>query len=235
MKYLLFLAPTALALTAQQPAPIATPTALTEVHKRDLSCLAAFAIIASEQERNIPSALEYPLLSERGRTYAGIVGQRVTQETGQTREQIHQAILDAIAAQQDKVKDTGDPDTVVQAVMTKCLSLLDVEVPMKEQPTLNQCAVMLQLAYEEVYAREKLSKTAQDLKTLAFVLDSRAREEMRNQGMSGNESDVELLQIREKIVGEAKIKEPKGQSSDLDFDHCFELAAPEPKDQKFEH
>lgn len=235
MKYLLFLALTALVLTAQQPALAAPPKLLTEVHKRDLSCLAAFAIVASEQKRNIPSALDYPLLTERGRSYAGIIGQRVMQETGQTRDQIHQAILDAIAAQQDKVKDSGDPDAVVQAVMAKCLSLLDAEVPMKEQPTLGQCAAMLQLAYEEVYGREKLSKTAQDLKTLAFVLDSRAREEMRNQGMSGNESDAALLEIREKIISEAKVKESGRQSSDLDFDHCFELAAPEPKDQKFEH
>ncbi len=216
-------------------APAIQTNALTELHKRDLSCVAAFAIVASEQERNIPSALDYPLLSERGRSYAGIIGQRVMQDTGQTREQIREAILDAVAAQQDKVKNSGDPDAVVQTVMAKCLSLLDAEVPKKEQPTLNQCAVLLQLAYEEVYAREKLSKTAQDLKTLAFVLESRAREKMRDQGMSGNESDATLLQIRETTVSEAKVKEVDGQSSDLDFDHCFELAAPEPKEQKFEH
>ena len=51
---------------------------------------------------------------------------------------------------------------------------------------------MLQIAYEEVHDREGLSKTAQDLKTLATVLDSRARDKMRAEGLSGQESDILL-------------------------------------------
>ena len=72
-----------------------------------------------------------------------------------------------------------------------------------------------------------LSKTAQDLKTLAFVLDSRAREKMRGEGLSGNESDIVLTQLREQMMADAIAKESQGQSSDLDFEHCFALAAPE--------
>ncbi len=230
MKFLFFLG-----IAMQQPAPVVPQLALTDIHQRDLSCVAALAIVASEQERNIPSALEYPILGERGRTYAGIVGERVVQQTGQTREQVRDAILAAVAQQQNVVKKSGDPDMVVDAAMAKCLPLLDQEVPNKKLPTLNQCAVMMQLAYEEVYAREKLSKTAQDLKTLAFVIDSRAREQMRNQGLSGNESDIALLEIREKMLSEANAENSGSKSPDLDVEHCFELAAPEPKDRKFEH
>ncbi len=219
-----------MALAQPMPAdtrPQATP--LTEVHKRDLSCVAAFAIVASEQERGIESALSYPLLTERGRVYAGQVGERVMIETGQSREQVRDAILAAVADQQAKVKNVAEPQDVVAEEMGKCLPLLDAELPAKPKPILNQCAAMMQLAYEEVYRREKLSKMAQDLKTLAFVLDNRARETMRGEGKSGNESDVILTQIREEMSIRQK------NQSELDIDHCFALAAPKKKEQNFEH
>lgn len=207
-------------------------TELTEIHKRDLSCVAAFAIVASEQERGIESALNYPLLTERGRTYTDQIGERVMAETEQSREQVRDAILAAVADQQAKVKYVAEPDEVVAAEMAKCLPLLDTKLPPKPKPTLNQCAVMLQLAYEEVYNREKLSKMAQDLKTLAFVLDNRAREKMRIEGNSGNESDVILTQVREKMK---TAQQDRTKQSELDIDHCFALAAPEKKGQNFEH
>ncbi|MEP6102056.1 hypothetical protein, partial [Parasphingorhabdus sp.] len=103
------------------------------------------------------------------------------------------------------------------------------------KPDLNQCAGILQLAYDEVHDREGLSKTAQDLKTLAAVLDSRARDKMRAEGLSGQESDILLTQSREAMLADAKQKEAEGQSSDLDFEHCFTLAAPEDKQRKYEH
>ncbi len=208
------------------------PSALTATHQRDLSCVAAFAIVASEQERGIESALDYPLLTERGRVYAGQIGERVMAETGQTREQVRDAILAAVADHQAKVAKVAEPDQVVTAEMEKCLPLLNSEVAPKPKPTLNQCAGMLQLAYETVYSREKLSKTAQDLKTLAFVLDSRAREKMRGEGKSGSESDIILTQTREEI--RAMEQDPNKQAA-LDIDHCFALAAPEKKEQNFEH
>lgn len=222
-------------LALAQPTPAQNEpavTALTEVHKRDLSCVAAFAIVASEQERGIESALAYPLLAERGRLYAGQIGERVMMETGQSREQVRDAILAAVADQQAKVQNVAEPDQVVEAEMAKCLPLLDSEVAPKPKPSLNQCAAMLQLAYETVYAREKLSKKAQDLKTLAFVLDSRAREKMRGEGKSGSESDIILTQVREEI--QASEQDPR-ETSKMDIDHCFALAAPEKKGQNFEH
>ena len=217
-----------LLLAAQQP-PAANIAPLTDIQQRDLSCVAALAIIASEQERGVESALTYPLLSERGATYAGLIGERVMLETGRTKEQVRDDILAAVAAQQAKVKDVADPGQVVEAEMEKCLPLLDAAVPPLPKPTLNQCAVMLNLAYEEVYARDGLSKTAQDLKTLAFVLDNRAREKMRGEGLSGNESDIILTQLREEMIAEAVARESQGQSSDLDYEHCFALAAPKGK------
>jgi len=221
-----------LALTqtaASQPEP------LTELQQRDLSCVAVLAIIASEQERGVSSALDYPLLSERGATYAGLVGERIISETGKTREQVRLDFLAAVSAKQQTAGDAADPDAVVEAEMAKCLPLLDAAVPPKPKPDLNQCAGMLQLAYQEVHDREGLSKTARDLKTLAAVLDSRARDKMRAEGLSGQESDIILTQSREAMLADAQKRESMGQGSNLDFEHCFTLAAPEDKQRKYEH
>ncbi len=235
VKYIIPIANSLFALALAQSATGDLPKPLTDIHKRDLSCVAALAIVASEQERGVESSFAYPLLEERGRTYAGLVGERVMQETGLIREQVREQILAAVAEQQRKVKDVAEPQQVVDAEMAKCLPLLEEEVPPKPKPTVNQCAAMVELAYREVYSREGLSKTAQDLKTLAFVLDSRAREALKAKGYSGNESDVVLTQLREEMLAEAKIKEAAGQSSDLDFDHCFTLAAPKDKTPPSQH
>lgn len=222
-------------LALAQPAPAnnePVATALTDIHKRDLTCVAIFAIVASEQQRGIDSALRYPLLIERGRTYAGQTGERVMAETGQSREQVEAVILAAAAQQQDKVKEGAEPADVVTTEMETCLPLLDAALPPKPKPSLNQCAGMMQLAYEQVYHREKLSKMAQDLKTLAFVLDNRAREKMRGEGMSGSESDIILTQTREEMKA---LEQNPGLEPTLDIDHCFALAAPKKKEQDFEH
>ena len=223
-----------LMLALAQPGA-STTVPLTDLQSRDLSCVAVLAIIASEQERGVASALDYPPLAERGATYAGLTGERIMSETGRTREQVRDDILAAVAAQQAMGRGSADADAVVQAEMASCLPLLDAAVPPPSKPNLNQCAGMLQLAYEEVYGREGLSKTAQDLKTLAAVLDSRAREQMRAEGLSGNESDIMLVQVREAVLAADRKREALDQESDLDFDYCFTLAAPEEKQRKNEH
>lgn len=225
---------TIMMLALAQPAP-SPAVPLTEMQMRDLSCVAVLAIIASEQERGVASALEYPLLSERGATYAGLVGERIMSETGRTREEVRQDILAAVAEQQAKGGNGAEAEEVMSTEMAQCLSLLDAAIPTKPKPDLNQCAGMLQLAYEEVHSREGLSKTAQDLKTLAAVLDSRARDKMRAEGLSGQESDILLTQEREAMLADARQQEALGRGSDLDYDHCFTLAAPEDKGRKYEH
>lgn len=223
-----------LMLILSQPAT-SPPVPLDEIQRRDLSCVAVLAIIASEQERGVESALDYPLLTDRGATYAGLVGQRIMDDSGRTKEQVREHILAAVAALQALGKDAADPDEAVRREMATCLPLLDATVPPKPKPDLTQCAGMLQLAYEEVHEREGLSKTAQDLKTLAAVLDSRARDKMRAEGLSGQESDILLTQSRVAMLADAKKRESLGQGSSLDFDHCFFLAAPDEKQPRNEH
>lgn len=225
---------TLLTLALAQPAA-SQPEPLSESQRRDLSCVAVLAIIASEQESGVPSALDYPLLTERGATYAGLIGQQIMDESGRSKEQVRDDMIAAVAARQAMAQAAADPDEAVRSEMTTCLPLLDAAVPPKPKPDLTQCAGMLQLAYDEVHGREGLSKTAQDLKTLAAVLDSRARDRMRAEGLSGSESDILLTRSRESMLAEAKERESAGLGSNLDFEHCFTLAAPEDKQRKYEH
>lgn len=211
------------------------PAPLDELQHRDLACVAVLAIVASEQARGVDSALAYPPLGERGATYAGLVGEQIMADSGRTREQVREDMLAAVAAQQELAREADDPDERIAEEMAICLPLLDAAVPPAPEPDLTQCAGMLRLAYEEVYAREGLSKTAQDLKTLAAVLDSRARDQMRAEGLSGQESDILLTQGREAMLADAQKREALGQGSNLDFDHCFTLAAPEPKQPRRDH
>ena len=181
------------------------------------------------------SALEYPPLDERGATYLGLVGKGIMDDNDRSREQVRQDLLAAVATQQALGQEAADPEEVVAEQMKTCLPLLDAAVPPKPKPDLNQCAGLLQLAYEEVHDREGLSKTAQDLKTLASVLDSRTRDKMRAEGLSGRESDIMLAEARETMLADAEEKEADDQDPDLDIEHCFTLAAPEDRQRKYEH
>lgn len=214
------------ALAAQAASPVPAVTPLTDLHRRDMRCAAAFAIIASEQQRNVASALTYPPLGKRGQQYFADTGQRIMAETGMTKEQVRGELETIVENLQMEAVESADPEAVVQSVMTPCLALLDASIPAEEPPTIIQCAAALKIAFEEVFGREGLSPTAMDLQTLAGVLESRARDELRAAGYSGNESDAELVLTKEAILAKAAQVEATGESTNFDYEHCFELAAP---------
>lgn len=199
---------------------------LTDIHHRDMRCAAAFAIIASEQQRNVASALTYPPLANRGQQYFADTGERIMTDTGMTKEQVRDELKAVVETLQLEAVESDDPEAVVKGIMTPCLELLDAAIPPEVPPTIIECAAVLQIAFDEVYAREGLSKTAQDLKTLASVLESRSRDEMRAAGYSGNEADAKLVLTKEAILVKAFEIERTGESSNFDYQYCFELAKP---------
>ncbi|WP_164115657.1 hypothetical protein [Sphingorhabdus sp. Alg239-R122] len=213
---------TALLAQASPTAPVQQIRPLTDIHRRDMRCAAVFAIVASEQGRGVQSALEYPALGKRGKAYFADIGQRIVEQTGQPREAVQQEWVDVAEQLQKEARESNDPTAAVAANMGTCLPLLDAAVPPPDKPALPQCAIYLQLAYEEIYAREGLSPAAQDMKTLATVLGSRARDMLREQGKSGFEIDTYLFSVREKITADAAA-EP---DQNIDYEHCFELAKP---------
>jgi hypothetical protein len=81
----------------------AEPTQLTDAHKRDLACVATIAAVAYEQQKG--GWQEQPDMALVGKRWAGVVGDRIVAETGQAREAIAVAMLDAANAEKDKRDD----------------------------------------------------------------------------------------------------------------------------------
>lgn len=219
----------ALLLAAQAASAPVAPPVLTEAQRADLTCAAAFAITASEQERGVTSALAYPTMVTRGRTYFVNTAERIVTETASSEEAIGAALTQIVEQLQTDAAQSNDPAGVIDAVMGPCLEKLDAAVPVPPPPSMLQCAVYVQLAYEEVKGREGDSNTARDLLTLASVLESRARDEMRDEGLSGNDADAKLIETREAAIAREKARDPGDDSTDIDFEACFNLAKPAEK------
>ncbi len=212
-----------------QSAPVATldMSRVTDDMRADVRCSAAFAVIASEQSRGLDSAMRWPMLDARGREFFVATGVKLIDGGGLDRASVKRLMEDEVAELQRQAAVSNDPASVVDAVMAPCVERLDATVPPLDKPDLVQCTAILRITYQEVYGREGLSATARDLKTLESVLESRARKELTNQGKSGNEADRFLTETQERILAEAKARESKGEPSRIDYQHCFDLAAPE--------
>lgn len=217
---------------APPPAPAPSPpdlSKLTSEHRAALKCSAAFAIVASEQQRGLDSALAWPPLAFRGKEYFVRSSARVMDEAGLTQEQVRDLLVADVAALQQQATRTGDPDGTVNAVMKPCLSLLDAEVPPLERPSLVQCSAILAIAYEAVHSREGMSPTAKDLDTLSTVLADRARKQLLAEGKSGNDADRALGEARDAMLNDAANGASTGGADKYDIAACYDLAKPDPK------
>jgi hypothetical protein len=76
----------ALALIAAEPTP------LTDIHKRDIACVVEIAVIVEQQKRSSAAQGE---LAQNGKRWAGIVGTRIVEESGQPRELVAFAMNEA--------------------------------------------------------------------------------------------------------------------------------------------
>ncbi|AHE57220.1 hypothetical protein [Sphingomonas sanxanigenens] len=204
-------------LAAGAPAPPLSATAAKQVR-----CVAALAIVATEQQRGAEGWRDYPRLAEDGATYAERVVAEVAEQSGRAPAAVQQAIVDAVAAIQAEAGDSADPDAFARAEADRCLPLMRAKVPAREQPTLPQCAAYIRLAYDEIRAREGATPAAKDLATIASVLDHRAREMLRGQGRSDLAIDEAMGREKERVTAAAAA----GAADRVDLPHCFDLAAP---------
>ena len=79
---------------------LAAPTALTDTHQRDIACVVEIAIMADEQRRGAPHDAD---LAANGKRWAGLVGARIVQQTGQPRELIAFAMMEAAKARAGQI------------------------------------------------------------------------------------------------------------------------------------
>ncbi len=114
----------ALILTLIPNSPVDNPKPLTPAQISDIGCVAAIAIVAQDQKTQTKSQVRYFDVQERGRLWAGIVGDRVTHVSGQPREVIVFALRRAAAA--ERKLDRATPD--YRARVTACIVQMDADI-----------------------------------------------------------------------------------------------------------
>lgn len=213
-----------------QTAPAAPPKIpeLDAELKAQLTCSAVFAIVASDQARGEDAALRFPPLKVRGREYFVRFGARTMDRTKATREAVKVMLESEVERLQKLAAAVGDPQGTLARTIQPCLPRLDAEVPPLTKPTLAQCAAILTLAYEEVYAREGIAGgEAKDLKILANVVESRQRKALLAQGLSGDQIDRSVAQEHDRMLKEAMAAGPGVEKYDLQT--CYDMAKPDEK------
>jgi hypothetical protein len=104
------------------------PSPLTPEQIRDLGCVAVVAIIAEEQRQGLASAVAYPDMRLQGRKWAGIVGDRVTFESGHPKEAVAFAMREAAAAEQVRMHELPDPGAALGGRFSECLPLMKMDM-----------------------------------------------------------------------------------------------------------
>ena len=94
---------------------LAAPTPLTQTHQRDIACVVELAVVADGQKRGVTAGTD---VQANGRRWAGMVGARITLESGQPRELVAFAMTEAAKARQARTGDTNT-DTVTVADCTR--------------------------------------------------------------------------------------------------------------------
>lgn len=191
-------------------AAAASPT-----HAEQIRCVAALAIVASEQERGQAEALAWPALGGDGARFAQLTGERVMAETGRTKEAVRDDILAAVATLQREAQADGGAAPLPGELVGGCIEMMRAAVP---PPTLPVCAGLVAIAYDAAHARDGLSPEAKDLATVASVLGFRAREQLRAEGRSESEIDRAMTLAREGLAA--------GTTPEPDISACAELARP---------
>jgi hypothetical protein len=93
-------------------------------HRMLLRCSAAFAIVASEQQRGVASAAAYPPLAERGREYFVRASVRLMDDLKLSRDQVEASLRSEVQGLQKTSGEAADPAAYLDSVMQPCLSAL---------------------------------------------------------------------------------------------------------------
>ncbi len=94
------------------------------------------AIVADEQKRGDIRYGQYPAAGMAGRKWAGIVGERVVNQSGQPAELIAFAMREAAANEQAAMLAGANPAAVLEARYTSCAPLMrtDLEADLADAP-----------------------------------------------------------------------------------------------------
>jgi hypothetical protein len=104
------------------------PVPISDVQMKDIGCVAVIGIAASEQRSNQGAFAKYPNVREDGKRWAGIVGDRIMEATGQPREVVALAIQTAVKAEQDKAGASEEPSTGFLERLTTCVGAMNANL-----------------------------------------------------------------------------------------------------------
>jgi hypothetical protein len=97
-----------------------------------LRCSAAFGIAAAEQARGVGTArTDYPALNQRGREFFVQTGARLMDAQKLDRPAVQQRLQAEVAKLQTEISSAADPAARFKAIMTPCLAVLDLTVPLR--------------------------------------------------------------------------------------------------------
>jgi hypothetical protein len=92
----------------------AAPSALSEIHQRDIACVVEIAVQADAQKRGIAGGTD---VQANGKRWAGIVGDRIVFETGQPREVVALAMQEVAQASATKPRDGAVLDACTRQML----------------------------------------------------------------------------------------------------------------------
>ncbi|MEP7350498.1 MAG: hypothetical protein ABI668_11200 [Sphingorhabdus sp.] len=106
---------------------LATPSSFTEIHQRDIACVATLGLEAQRQQLTGVGQSGLPDVRETGRRWAGLVGARIVAETGQPRELVAFAIQQAVEAEQAEAK-SGAASATAAARLQECRTHMQADL-----------------------------------------------------------------------------------------------------------
>jgi type IV secretory pathway VirB10-like protein len=202
-------------------APAPRPFAATETEQ--LRCVAALAIVAHDQARPDSDYGDVMPLANRGARFAEVAGQQIVKTSGQSREAVRDRILAEVAAFQKAYPGAAVlPDATIKG----CIAVMERVAPALPPPSPVHCAALISLAQGEMQAREGMSTTTSKLAVYAALLTGQARDSLRAEGKTENESDMAIGLARDAILADTAKKQAAGESAEQDFEACFAIANP---------
>lgn len=186
-------------LISLMPAPAAARD-FTAGERHELRCVAAFALVAYDQQRGAPGWDGFPDLTVRGAHFSDVVRARLAKASGQEDDAIKAAVRTQIGQLQEDAVKAEDPQRMTQALVRDCLAQADRIDPPPAEPTMLRCAALASVADQDLRARDGQSDAATAMAMLAAVLESEARKELRAAGKTGPESDTALGLERETVA-----------------------------------
>jgi hypothetical protein len=110
------------------------PSALTDAHQRDIACVAAIATLAERQRTGVAPP-NVPDVRQSGKKWAGIVGSRITAQSGQPRELVAVAMAEAAKAEYQRPSELARVNVCTVQMEAELASADNIDKPLPKPVT----------------------------------------------------------------------------------------------------